>query len=85
MAEVEKNWFERTARSLADRAELDVDDPELYQAILLALEVAGEMKTVRLKVLLGRCQEIIRQSVDHDQAASVNDKDLYVKIEAELK
>lgn len=37
------------------------------------LEAAGELKAVRLKVLLGRCWEIIAESIDADRAAYTAD------------
>ena len=59
-----KSWNRRMAEQLAAVA----GDAERLPAdfIEVALEAAGEMKAIRLKVLLGRCYEVLAES-DHTQ------------------
>lgn len=67
---VEKPWSRRMAEQLQKCNGRDYT-PEIFEAIL---EAAGELKTVRLKVLLGRCYEILNSATEADAAPIMGDK-----------
>jgi len=62
-----KTWARRMAEFLHGRSELSVDDYET------ALDMAGELKCVRLKILLARCWEMMSESESADAKVNVGD------------
>lgn len=58
----DQTWVDKMATALTD--ERDVNHPPNKAEIICALEAVAEMKTVKLKVLLGRCYEVLRVAED---------------------
>ena len=58
------SWAERTAKCIQIVTKDAADNgytPNIYDMVLAALEVAGELKTIKLKVKLARCYECFKQ------------------------
>ena len=71
------SWYMRTAYGIGETT-------AQRNQILFALEAAGEMKTVKLKVLLGRCYEIIGIA-DTNRMMPQQDDDFLKEIKDALK
>lgn len=71
-----QNWIQR----LVDQLPTDPDTEQL----VLALEMAGELKAVRLKILLARCYEILYSAFEASSTPTV-DAAFLDEVLAELK
>lgn len=70
-----KTWAQRMAEELADK-----ENPACL--ILAALEAAAEIKAVRLKVLIGRCYEILGAAKNNGGVPCMDEDFLTELIEA---
>ena len=71
------SWMRRIAYAIGETV-------DQRNQIIAALEAAGEMKAVKLKVLLGRCYEIIAIA-DANQMKPQQDDDFLEEIKGALK
>lgn len=74
-----KPWIQRTAEELAK-----LEDRLTPGAVEAALEAAGELKAIRLKILLGRCYEILRESNEREEQAGM-DNDFLEVVKREIE
>lgn len=72
------DWCERMAAELAK-----LEGNITADIIKASLEAAGELRCVRLKILLARCLEVIQHSRSADTTANCNDE-FEAEVEAEL-
>ncbi len=75
------SWFDKMAQEMAALSSNTEPTAEFFRA---CLEAAGEIKAVRLKVLLAQTREIIVASTSFGDAAKYDDG-FIDKIDAELK
>ena len=71
MPEGQIPWVKRMASSIANATHEDNDN--LSDAIEAALEAAGEMKCLRLKMILGRAFKVIRLSCETKMPVNLDD------------
>lgn len=73
------SWNERMADALAELGAITGDSRAV---VVLALEAAGELKAARLKILLGRCWEVIAIAKSSAEEPNVTDGFLDEVLEA---